>query len=341
MGKITTTFQKTVRRPAAIAAAILAGTFLAGCTSRIVVSEPQAAAPSAGLGEPGGLVYSLPKTIVTVEATQDAGGKISYKITPAIVPDASARYRMRFTSTGLTDDDIKLAVDDNGLLTTTTAAVTDQSAEVIVALAKTAATLAGSPFASGALPPKQKKQTAAAYPFTQVLTLEEMARGTPLYDGRVIRADLGVDIAAPPAVCAFSLCYRTSILVRGSIHDGSANVGSDFTFIGVDPSHTEGIDLRVAGLVKRTNTVSIKSGIAFGDGIQQDSTVLAAANLPLKVVKAILSAPQDLLTIRVQNLTQQGSLIQQQTAVLNDQVALLNARKALQAAQAAPAAPAQ
>jgi hypothetical protein len=317
---------------------LLTGTMLAGCGSRIVVSEPQSLPADSRNGEPGGLVYSLPQTIITVDGARDDKGQVTYTITPTIMPDAAARYRLRFTSTGFTDDDLNLGVDANGLLTSGTATITDQTPAIIVALAKTAATIVQpSPFAAMTAP--ATKPAASPYPFHMVYTLDAFLRNPRLPDQRHVAIEgAGLELSRPAPNCAFSVCYRTPVLLRGRIVDTRGqDVGAHFAFLAIDPSSTEGIDIRGAALVKRTDTVTFTNGIAVGNAIKQDSMVLAAANLPLDVIKAILSAPAELLTLKVNNVTDQANLVQQQANLLTQQAALITAQKTLQQTQSGAA----
>ena len=311
-------------------ALLLGGTMLAGCASRIVISEPQSASSLSHNGEAGGLVYSLPQTIIAVDGAQDKG-EVTYTITPSIMPDASARYRFRFTSNGFTDDDLNLGVDATGLLTSGTATITDQTPAIIEALAKTAATVV-QPLSQFARTGPSNQPSTGNYPFHMVFTLDEFLRSPLLPDKRHIAVDgFGARIDAPAPTCAFSVCYRTPVLLRGRIIDTSGrDVGAHFAFLAIDPSSTEGIDIRGAALVKRTDTVTFTNGIAVGNAIKQDSMVLAAASLPLEVIKAILSAPAGLLTLKVNNVTDQANLVQQQANLLTQQTALITARNTLQ-----------
>lgn len=314
---------------------LLAGTILAGCSNRIVVSEPQSASPGGVGGEPGGLVYSLPQTIITVDGTKDDKGQVTYAIVPSIMPDATARYRLRYTTSGTTDDDINLTVDANGLLTSGMGTVTDQTGAIIVTLAKTAASFINPPFAK-ALTQMAAKPTVNVYPFHKVYSLQEFLQGPELPDHRRLSvANIGSDVSGPSPNCTFSVCYRTTVLIRGKVTEAGKDQGADFAFLAVDPSSTEGMDIRSAALVKRTDNVTFTNGIATGNAIKQDSSVLAAANLPLDVVKAILSAPAELLTLKINNVTDQANLIQQQANLLAQQTALINARKTLDQTQSA------
>jgi hypothetical protein len=71
--------------------------------------------------EKGGIVYSLPKTVITVKGEKEDQKPATYTITPSIVPDQRARYRLRYASSAFTEDELNLGVDSNGLLTTTKA----------------------------------------------------------------------------------------------------------------------------------------------------------------------------------------------------------------------------
>lgn len=89
----------------------------AGCSGPIAVSEP-AAGPAAAAGEPGDLVYALPMTLVEVAGSRDAKGVVTYAVTPHLVPDPDARFRLRYQPSAWQDDGLSVTVDTSGLLNT-------------------------------------------------------------------------------------------------------------------------------------------------------------------------------------------------------------------------------
>ena len=321
-------------------------TALAGCGSRVVFSESQSSTDPT-LGEAGGLVYHLPQTLIDVTATQDKDTKaVTYVITPSTVGDAAARYRLRYAASSFADNDLNITVDDDGLLTSGAGTTTDQTGNVITVLAKTIAVAAGGVPGPAAAPrlaaPGPKKPAPSPYPFTRKFDLASFIAGPTLPDGNRIKVIPSVAGSGKGSIreCQFSLCYRTTFLLRGTIGEHAAgDTGADFAFTAIDPSITEGVDIRSAGLVKRTDSVTFTKGLATGRSLKQDSTALAAASLPLTVAKAVISAPAELLQLKITNVKDQTDLLTAQTNLITQQKALLDATAALAKAKSPTTTP--
>jgi len=329
-----------MKKCSAVAAAMLS-IALAGCGHTLVRSDPITTKPDdvSGDAERGGLVYSLPMTVVSVTGTMDSNKNVTYAVTPSILPDPLARYRLKFVNNGWADEDLNLGVDNNGLLTSTKANAFDRTGDIIVAVAKTI--VAGQQPSSTLAP---SRATAAPspdnYPFTVILDAEEFVSGKDidLPDGMVIRVTNSPKFGQQPEsrACNFSVCFRTVVPVRARIVRKGANAGdrvNDFAFVAIDPNSTEGVDLKTATLVNRTNTLTFNSGLINSVQINEPSTALALVSLPLTVLKAILQVPAELLSLKITNVTDQASLLQQQANVMTQMKALIDAQKALDAAR--------
>ena len=334
-----------MRRAFTMSALLLAAAMAGGCTQRLVISQPIETAPDAGDDERGGLVYSLPMTVIAVAGAQDKStNAVTYTVTPAILPDPSARYRLKYGPSGFTDDDLNLGTDTNGLLTSTKANATDRTGDIIVAIAKIAG--ASMQLAPSAL----TKETAEMYPFTVIFTVDELLKpgGNELPDKTTIEVDnqwalpqAEVTGAAPS--CSFSVCFRRVFPIKASIFRANRKATDkprfQFAFVAVNPHQTEGIDLKTASLVTRQNSVTFTSGLIQTVVINQQSTVLAIASLPLTVLKAILSVPAELLTLKVTNVNAQGNLVQGQANLLTQMKALIDAQEGLDKARRGGKAP--
>jgi hypothetical protein len=323
---------------AAWLALILIGSLtVSGCTYQIVSSQKVEEAGNSGTAEPGGLVYALPMTLVTVTGAKDDADKVTYTVTPSIVPDSRARYRLRYAPPGNTDNDLNLQVDKNGLLTSTRANFTDRTGDIVIAVAKTVAAVARS--AGGGAAVTDRASKAPVYPFTAIYTIDELIGGQLLPDNAWIYVNANWPVAGnwQPAAeaqsCSYSICFRTVAPMKGTIL-GGGTVKNEFVFVAVDPRRTEGITLNSAALVARTNLVTFDSGLITSVTINEPSTTLAIASLPLAVIKAILAVPSELLTLRIANVTNEANLAKAQADLLTQMKAVLDAQTALQNAQA-------
>jgi hypothetical protein len=322
---------------------VLASLILPGCTYRLVESQPMLETTETPGADRGGLVYSLPMTIISVTGTIDAGGKISYAITPTLVPDTRARYRLKYHASGATDDVVGFTVDKNGLLTTGKGDATDRTGDIVVAVAKTIAAVQASPSARTPTPADETPPS-EPYPFSVILTIDDLMnrRAIELPDGAVLTVDdkwiPRAEMTANPK-CTYSVCFRTVFPLKATITEGQGSSRiHEFAFVAVNPYHVEGIDLRSAALVARTNSVTFETGLITGVTINQPSTTLAIVSLPLTVLKAILAVPAELLTLKIKNVESEASLAKAQADVLAQMKAVLDAQQALQKAKDAAAA---
>jgi len=311
-----------------------------GCTYQIVSSQKVEEAGNSGTAEPGGLVYALPMSLVTITGATDAAGMVTYTVTPSIIPDSRARYRLRYAPPGNTDNDLNLQVDKNGLLTSTRANFTDRTGEIVIAVAKTVAAVARS--APGGVAVTDFASKAPVYPFTAIYTIDELIGGQLLPDNAWIYVNANWPVggtwqsAAEAPSCSYSICFRSVVPMKGTIL-GGGTVRNEFVFVAVDPRRTEGITLNSAALVARTNLVTFDSGLITSVTINDPSTTLAIASLPLAVIKAILAVPSELLTLRIANVTNEANLAKAQADLLTQMKAVLDAQTALQQAQAGKA----
>ena len=336
---------RTLPTAASLAAALL----LSACGyDRTVISQPATQLPTEGPQEPGGMVYALPKSLVTIRG-ELKDGVVTYTPSVSIVSDPTARFRLRHVASGWTDDDLNFTVGTNGLLSSSRATLADRRAEVAVQVARSIGAVGGAVI--GRMTVDQRAQppgrAPSPYPFTTVLEVEELLRGGELPDG----ARLAVLSALPPpppqsepGTCPFSVCYRTVVPVTFAIVPprGTVERASRFNLAVVDPQRTEGIDLRGAPLVTRTTSVTFENGLLTGTSVVMPSTAVAAARIPYDVIRAGLGAFGEILTLRVNNTNSQAELIAAQTSMLTNTRAQIDAQRQLNEArtQAGGAGPA-
>jgi hypothetical protein len=332
------------------AACAVAFALLAGCSQTIVSSTPipggaENAPPTSD--ESVTAVYSLPMTVVTVSATPDATSTAAnpkpstYTITPSILPDNTARFRLNYVPTDLSDDSVTLGVDQNGLLSSVVANATGHQGDIIVALATTAATVAtlggaglSGAMRAGAVPMVMSAPNPGCKPsvaFTVVYELKDLAGATePLPDCSTFRVEWNSGAVASPAAtvhpaCAFSVCYRPLVTATATITLSGSSQIKQAKFVAIDPDSIEGLNLKSSPFVARTHTISFSSGLMTSAAISDPSVALAIANLPLTVLTAVLKAPQSVLTIQSTNIQDQTSAVTAQTALINAELALQKA----------------
>ena len=140
-----------------LAPLVVASLGLAACTTVLATSEPLV---EGGVGVP----YSLPKTVVSgvleVAAESDENGdfdgyRVTLELAPEIVPDPTLRYLLRHNTSAGSDEDLRVAVDAAGLLTSVNAKATDRTLDIVQELGKSVvsvaklASLSGMGFSAG------------------------------------------------------------------------------------------------------------------------------------------------------------------------------------------------
>lgn len=331
--------QPRLRAAATLAAALM----VTGCGYRqTVISQPVADSPDAGPADPGGVVYSLPMSLVTIRG-ELKDGVVTYTPSVSIVGDPAAQFRLRHIASGWTDDDLNFSVGTSGLLSSSRATLTDRRAEFAVQIARSigAGMASGVGALSGGRGAGATRPDPAAYPFTTVLGVGELLDGAVLPDGaRVTMVSPPQQLRPPPRseapACAFSVCYRSVVPVTLAIvpRGGRLEAANRFSVTLVNPHRIEGINLLGAPLVTRTTSATFENGLLTGSSVVMPSTAVAAARIPYDVIKAGLSAFGEILSVRVTNTNSQAELIAAQTSILNNTRAQIDAQRQLNDARA-------
>lgn len=109
-------------------------------------------------GTAGGVHYQLPLGRVKVAMrlgyavagdTLHFGGLDAAFREPVVAPDPSANYFLQYLPSAFSDDQLCLAIGDNGMLSSVQFAAADRSADIIQRVAESAALLAGGPAGRG------------------------------------------------------------------------------------------------------------------------------------------------------------------------------------------------
>ena len=305
---------------------------LVGCGGRVLVSEPVGSPTEAG--EPGGLVYALPRTLLRIEAEIPTGqSQVRYTFTPVIMGDATARFRARFDGSAWADNALDVQADANGLLTSGTSTVTDQRGQIVLEVSRLAARFV-SPF-SALMRDRQPPTTEPnPYPFSVSFWAEDLTSLRRLPDGGQVQINAPfVASSVPVAVrCPYSLCYRSLAAAQVNFTPPGAGQARPLFINVVDTSRVEGIDHRSATLVSRQNQQNFTSGLLTRHVINQPSTALAVVRLPNQALGAFTESLGNLLTVRVTETQATANLLQQQNSVLANQITLMQTQQRLQVA---------
>jgi hypothetical protein len=255
-----------------------------------------------------GLIYYLPKTVVTLtitgygrQTTSETGVEITNKylrldqVKTTEIADTTRGY----SRSALSTDRVCMGVKPNGLLQTVEAAADDKTGDIIVSVAKLFGRLGGPGAFAGkvavvekvpfrtidvSLDPLDRTQwlmvdRAVAQAFPDVANARGYKFGVEGYD-QLIR-----DATAPDFCPVGSVCYRTKTPVRVSLGDTS----SIYVDI-VNRRVTGHIDVTRALMVEKITKLGFSDGVLTSVRIRKPSEALAVAKLPLTVVDAVLTS---------------------------------------------------
>ena len=285
--------------------------------------------------EPGGVIYALPRTLLQLTTTIDSAGAVTYAPTILTVGDMDARYRIRLAPSPETDNQYDFKIDANGLLQSASANITDRTGEIIAAVAKTVAAAASPPTAGFDV---SRAGASQARTFSRLFDVySSVGRGYTDIEkgGAKIRFDLvkvdangvlnSAALSSADQTCSYAVCFRSLIPVMATIADKlDGPPTTQFLVATADASRSEGIDLPSAFLVARTNLIEFTNGSPTHININQPSTNLALASLPLTVITAVM---QSLFTLHISYVNAQKNSLSADTDLQNQITALKAAIK--------------
>ena len=319
-----------------------------------------------GINEAPGIVYYLPKTLVTITITPfgtlgDTPEKhvVRYlELTPADtakqtllvehVPDQSQPYVLNYNANPLTTDHV-CAGTSNGLLMGVQASSADETGNIIVSIAKLAGRLAApSPFS---LPPPGEEYDGVEIPGRKFsLTIDPLDPDDLAAVSATIRRRFpglandnyqlavedahylsGDGLAAAPCP-ENSVCYRTAVTTRiklASARRGRASIAYANV---INRAVTGHIDVSRAFMVDKITLLAFDKGVLKDVKIKKPSEALAVAKLPLTVLDAIttslLAAPGNFLANASGFSNEQRQTLVKQAATNAANVAKLQAELA-------------
>lgn len=294
---------------------------------------------------------------------------ISLKLLP-VEPDPNHRMIANFDSSIFRDNTINLTVK-NGLLESGSGTSRDETAPIIVAIASTVAAFAGSPldgwkgFIVGTSKEDAEAKPVSKERFDRTLIVDPTSAETventinsvlkkELFDFRIGLQREGAPsehFAVTPPACAVAkregcggLLYRQSRRYMWNVIANSNSLAGDdgetiqqIAFFAPDTSAVTLLPLDTAPLVTSKHQFKFAAGELVSHSVEKPSTALAAASLPLDVMRAIVSVPTELIQLRVNYATESNNAVDQQVRLVEAQKKLLDAQTAYDDAVAAAA----
>jgi hypothetical protein len=250
-----------------------------------------------------GIVYALPTTWLEIFGTPSSSStELTITVATKELPDASAYFSLDHVSSAFATDELVIDVGNDQLLDRVYAKTEDTTDEIVVELAKSV-----SGVANFSLPTTtaRLKCTPPNQPFSHLIDPFNHQTWPDWFQGCLTLTPIAAFGAAPvsqktrpPEDCGKGVCYRAPVYYRLAFNFGAS--GNRETIL---PLLNDAPVLSVS--VNRSLFVENKINLVFDKGVlskmemTKPSSALAVAALPLNVVKALLSAPEELLTLRI------------------------------------------
>ena len=281
----------------------------------------------------------------------------------AHAPDTAARWLVNHAASAWRDDQLTIGLTAHGLLSSSNALATDQTAAVILSLAQSfAATRAPVPQSFRLLSQRaatpDSRTPCEAYKTTALFDptrrSEVVAAASQL---KAATANLGLCVEGlgsepntlEPDRVVPGYAYRAAKPVRVTVTQGEQTdvsrcktvAGQEAASLVVtvpDAATLFVTPVEAATFTKVSNKHTFKDGMLVEMSMDKPSTGLALASLPVDILKALVSIPASILKLRVDYETQSAAVVTQQANVLKAQLELLEAQKKLEDRLAQPAA---
>lgn len=264
------------------------------------------------------IVYSVPASLVVFEVKEKkresvaSRPEISVNFAPQIVPDPYHTYSLDHLSSAFASDEIKIEVDDVGLLKAIDTKTEDKTADIAVALAKTLSSAFSFSFPSGAaasrtVDPAGERDLGClkgqSLPLSVVLDPTDDTYWPswikPCVTVRQFQPKSARKITSRPSEsCLEGICHRRPLPYIVSLKFGDV-INSEQIFYFFNESPVLSYDIERAALVEKTQNLVFDHGILVSTDLKEPSSALELASLPLNLMKAILSGPAEILQLRI------------------------------------------
>lgn len=287
----------------------------------------------------------------------------TFTLTPyGYVADTAQRYRAKLVHPIGRKDALTLSTTASGLLSSGNSIASDQSAAIAQAIGGLIGAPAGlqnfatenirlfsqvtateaTPEVPG--PPPNPCTLRAPFEFSYLLDpsnashlehfITALRRRHAHYKIEVTSAAGQAIVAAAAPVGGDGLFYRRNLphVMSAYVREPDVEAAADeaaavaILFEMPNASPTEFVGYPTGALTETKYTIAFESGMLTSYNTERPSELLAAVNLPLDVVKAILTVPGELLTLRYKNLTEQNNLTGAQIDALKQAYFLEQAR---------------
>ena len=301
--------------------------------------------------------YYLPAPLIKIIATakveiqnDDAGNfkdarlkELSLVATTETFPDTSQLLLLQYTSSSFANDDVKITVNNMGLLDNVSSVTEDRFSHIISALfeapgnilkrdgvaalaAEAAATTEIKEFTREFILTPDKIKIGTSNSFLWMIDVPDSSNSQKQIDAS-FKVTFDSPFNAPAATQTNTISYtgngilvRPPVALRISFSPDNKNplktLLSNASTISVpDVSKAILIPVSRSSFVKKTQGLKFQNGMLIENSIVKPSESEAFISIPINILKAIFSIPSHLLSFRIHHIQQQKSLVTEDAAL--------------------------
>ena len=290
--------------------------------------------------KPGVIGYFLPKASVRLQAFCDESNKMRLKyIDTVFYPDPGHFYLLEHKSTVTSEDNIVLALTSSGLLKTVNVTTKEETGNIIITLAKAAATIVTPIPVPKFAPegPKEKPFYNAEFDPTdeaEVSKCNEALKKLTCNKGLNVEIDprpqpqpKTTDLSTPP-ISARGVFFRPLLPYKLTLTDAVSR--TEMTVLVPNKAPVLSIDISRAMFVTKVYEIEFDNGILTRVTIKKPSEALAAASIPIEIAKAIVAIPAELIQLKINTASGEKALLESEKARLEVEKELWKLKKEMQ-----------
>jgi len=283
-----------------------------------------------------------------------------FEITPVIVADDSARFAMSFTPSVFSNDDIQLTVTADGLLDGVNLTAEDRIIDVITQVTDAPkGILGGTSSAGGAAALAATTVTVEMKDFAEtfIIFANEIRSGSASrpwiigIDGtaqNAVTVDASFDLVFSGATAVAAPAGATAVVHKGLVSRPLKNIkitltstlfphpvpgvpvstpqkiSTDYWVTIPDEGNIVTVPIKRSPGVKKNYTLKFTNGLQTSLTISKPSEFEALVGVPVKIAKALISIPAQLLSFKLENIRRQTTLETDRQALAK---AILQTRK--------------
>lgn len=276
------------------------------------------------------IIYALPTSFIRIESKyvpikNDKGvavdkiRQIEFSVENS--PDPNNIYKVFYDANAYNDDKNKITVNKKLLLDSASGQSKNRTGDIVVELSRFSSVVRRPLGESNFVLTNVSKRQEKSEQFIKMVSWSDLqagfhSDGIPLPDDSMLKIVSGpfsttssshaTPSPTPTDACSASFCYRTltPVVLRLGNHEQIALIA--------DERYTHGVDIDRAALVETKTDLTFNEGVLTGVSIEKPSSMLAAASLPLTMLKAILSAPTEILQLKINyDSAKENALIQE------------------------------